>query len=440
MTYERRITLLAIAAVLPAAAAMAALLALLDVPLRVQLSIGGAVLAATVLLLAILRQRVAYPLRTLSNIVAAMRERDYSLRSRGGHEDEDAFAELALELNLLGESLREQRLGDVEATALVRALVGQLDAALFAFDHHGRLQLTNAAGERLLGSSELLGKTVDELGLTPCFAPALPHAVEMRFPAGHGKWSIRRSTFREKGKEHHFLVISDLSRALRDEELFAWQRLVRVLGHELNNSLAPIKSIATSLQRVVELDPLPSDWRDDARRGLNVIASRAEALTRFTQAYARLARLPRPSFAPVDVASIVRRVAALGYQLPVAVEQGPHAVVMADADQLEQALINLIQNGVDASLETGGSVTVTWSVRDGAVELLVADEGPGLSGSLNLFVPFFTTKPGGTGIGLVLSRQIAEAHNGNLLLQNRSEGGCEARLRLPALRQAGESR
>ncbi|HEX7150865.1 MAG TPA: ATP-binding protein [Thermoanaerobaculia bacterium] len=440
MTYTSRLTLYAIAAALPATLVMFVLLALLDVPLHVRFGIGGAVVLMTVLVLFFFRQRLAYPLRTLSNIVAGMRERDYSLRARGGRDD-DAHGELATEINRLSEQLREQRLDDVEAAALLRTLVAQLDSALFAFDHRGRLQLTNAAGERLLASSDLLGKTIDELGLSPCFAPALPSAVEMRFPGGDGKWSIRRSTFREKGKERHFLVISDLSRALRDEELFAWQRLVRVLGHELNNSLAPIKSIASSLQRVVALDPLPHDWRDDAKRGLGVIATRAEALTRFTQAYARLARLPRPSFAPVEISALVRRVASLRYQLPVHVEHTTDVTIMGDADQLEQALINLIQNGVDASLDTNGRVAVTWTTaHDGAVEIVVLDEGAGLSGSLNLFVPFFTTKPGGTGIGLVLSRQIAEAHNGNLVLQNRTEGGCEARLRLPALRQVGELR
>jgi signal transduction histidine kinase len=228
------------------------------------------------------------------------------------------------------------------------------------------------------------------------------------------------------------LVISDLSRALREEERQAWQRLVRVIGHELNNSLAPIKSIAGSLESLVSREPPPADWKEDMQRGLSVISSRAAALGRFMDAYARLARLPQPKLKSLPLGPLVNRVAGLETRLPVIVVEGPDIVVRADGDQLEQLLINLVRNAVDASLETGGRVMVRWGRSAGQVEILVEDEGHGLSNTSNLFVPFFTTKPGGSGIGLVLSRQIAEAHGGSLTLENRKTGpGCEARLRLP---------
>jgi signal transduction histidine kinase len=244
---------------------------------------------------------------------------------------------------------------------------------------------------------------------------------------------VRRTRIREKGLPLELLVVSDLTQALSEQELQAWQRLVRVLGHELNNSLTPIKSISGSLESILSRDPLPDDWRDDMLRGLNVITSRSESLSRFIGAYARLAKLPRPQLQPLAVAECVRRAASFETRVPVHVEAGPPVTIQGDPDQLEQALINLLRNAADASLATGGEVGAGWR-RDGAmVEIWVTDNGPGLSGTANLFVPFFTTKPGGSGIGLVLSRQIAEAHGGALALENRAGApGCIARLRLPA--------
>ena len=231
-------------------------------------------------------------------------------------------------------------------------------------------------------------------------------------------------------------MLSDLSQPLREEERQAWQRLIRVIGHEMNNSLAPIKSIAGSLSTIVERDPPPADWRDDVQRGLNVIASRSESLSRFMSAYARLAKLPPPKLVPLDVSVFVDRVVTLEKAHHIQVSPGPRLTIQGDGDQLEQLLINLIRNAVDAVRETGGGVRVGWQRVPGSspptMELWVEDDGPGLSNTGNLFVPFFTTKPGGSGIGLVLSRQIAEAHGGSLLLENRDDRtGCRASLRIP---------
>lgn len=382
------------------------------------------------------RNHVTIPLQTLSNVLSALREGDYSLRARSSRK-EDSLYELVAEANALGETLRSQRLGALEASALLRKVMQEIDVGVFTFDGEGRLRLINRAGERVLGqpAERALGASAGELGLEDCLEAPSPSILSMTFPgsaSGATRWGVHRSTFREGGLRHTLLVLSDVSRALRDEELKAWQRLVRVIGHELNNSLAPIKSVAASLESLLAREPQPADWRDDMREGLRIIAGRSEALARFMESYARLARLPKPRLAPLDVGAWVRRVVSLETRMKVTLEPGPDTVVEADGDQLDQLLINLLRNGVDAALETAGGVAVGWSRNRAHLDVWIRDDGPGISNTANLFVPFFTTKQGGSGIGLVLSRQIAEAHGGMLTLANRTDRtGCEARLRIP---------
>ncbi|MBK5296692.1 MAG: PAS domain-containing protein, partial [Vicinamibacteria bacterium] len=364
-----------------------------------------------------LRDRVVYPLQTLSNLLAALREQDFSIRARGQRRN-DPLGEVLLEMNALADTLREQRLGALEATSLLRAVMEEIPVAVFAFDPDRRLRVVNRAGERLLARpiERLLGRTADELGLAQCLSMSGPTSASLTFPGGTGRWEVRSGHFRQGGIPLELLVMTDVSRSLRDEERQAWQRLIRVIGHEINNSLAPIKSIANSLERLVVRDPKPADWEADMRDGLQVIGGRADSLGRFTAAYAQLARLPAPAIEAVPLPALVARVAGLERRLPVRVDSGPQVTVNADAAQLEQLLINLVRNAADAALVTGGAVQVGWGLADGRVRVWVDDQGPGVSNPANLFVPFFTTKPGGSGIGLVLCRQIAEAHGGTVTL------------------------
>ncbi len=435
LNHDRRVLLMALAAGLPGVVVSMAMLVAGDFAPKVQWTLGTLVIGAWLGFSFALRQRVVFPLQTLSNLLAGLREGDASVRARLAAPD-DALGMVMMEANTLAGTLRDQRLGALEATALLRKVMEEIDVVVFTFDGSRRLRLVNRAGERLLArpAERLLNSTAEELGLEACFDQEGPRVSDMAFPGGVGRWEVRRSSFRQGGLPHQLLVLTDVSRPLRDEERQAWQRLMRVLGHEINNSLAPIKSIAGSLAGLIARPEPPPDWRDDASRGLEVIASRAEALSRFTAAYARLARLPRPRLSPLDVAALVKRVAGLETRLPVAVQAGPLMVVQGDSDQLEQLLINLVRNAVDAALETAGGVEAGWTAAPGHVEIWVQDEGHGLAQTGNLFVPFYTTKPGGSGIGLVLSRQIAEGHGGTLTLENRKDRvGCRATLRLPRL-------
>ncbi|MEJ2679686.1 MAG: ATP-binding protein, partial [Gemmatimonadota bacterium] len=342
MRHEQRVLALAIFVGLPGSVVALVLLWMGGFSPRWQWTLTLLIVGGWLGSAAVLREWVVRPLQTLSNLLGALREGDFSIRARDARVD-DALGLAMLEVNSLATTLREQRLGAVEASTLLR-------------------------------------KVMEE------------------------------TTFRQEGMRHHLVVLSDLSRALREEERQAWKRLIRVLGHEINNSLAPIMSLAGSLQQLLARAPRAPDSDEDLRQGLGIISARAEALSRFMTSYARLARLPPPDMEPVDVGAWVHRIAELETRMPVAVHDGPDLVVQADGDQLDQLLINLVANAVDAALETGGGVEVSWHASNGALEVLVEDEGPGVDSPANLFVPFYTTKPNGTGIGLALSRQIAEAH------------------------------
>jgi two-component system nitrogen regulation sensor histidine kinase NtrY len=431
--YETRILAGALLTTTPALIALAVAL-WFGVEDRERAAIIWVVVAAvTVVLVFAVRRNAVYPLHTLANLLEALREGDYSLRGSRAQRG-DAIGEVVLEINALSQTLREQRLSFEERSALLAKVVATLDIAVIAFDAQTRVKLVNPAAEHLLSASsnQLIGKSAADLDLSDCLAIADVRMIERSFPGGSGRWEVRRARFREEGLPHDLLVITDLSRTLREEERLAWQRLLRVLGHELNNSLAPIRSMAGTLAKLTDIEPLPDDWREDVHGGLQVIGDRAEALARFMSRYTQLARLPPPHPREFEFGALARRAARLEQRIVIDVGESPDVRLDADLEQIEQALINLIQNATDAALAGGGHVALQWRVSGNSLQVDVIDDGHGLPPTENLFVPFFTTKPGGSGIGLVLARQIVEAHSGTLTLENRRDAtGCVARVVLP---------
>jgi nitrogen fixation/metabolism regulation signal transduction histidine kinase len=394
--------------------------------------LASCLLLYLLLLAASLIESMVRPLQTLSNVVASLREGDYSFRARGAGA-QDAFGELAGEINALADLLQRQRVRSLEATALLARILEVMHAPLFAFDRENHLQLVNHAGVQLLGRphARCFGHSARELGLQELLG-AKDQTIHS-FDGKPTRWLMRRTTFRQDGLPHTLLLLADVSRPLQDEEQAAWKRLIRVLGHELSNSLAPIKSIAGSLlARVDQVEGDESTARD-FRRGLGVVESRADSLHRFVQSYRLLAQLPPPHFKAVQLGPLLERVVLLEQRLAVQLDPGPAAAIDADPDQLEQMFINLLRNSVDASLANGtDAVRVTWRLAESTAIVTIEDRGTGIANTENLFVPFYTTKPSGSGVGLALAQQIARAHGGEIRLLNREEGdGARATVRLP---------
>jgi len=395
-------------------------------------------------------EQLIRPLQTLANVVSALREDDFSFRARGARRG-DSLGDLALEINALAGTLQSQRSAARDALTLVERVMTAMQSPVLAFDNAGHLRLLNPAAESAfhLQRRFALGHSAAELNLTSLlhardealYTNAISTLYTSPDTAAAARWSVRRTTFRLHGVPHTLLVLSDVAAALREEERLAWQRLIRVLSHEINNSLTPIKSLAGSLRTRLPQHSIDDDFTlpTELHRGLTVIEERADSLNRFLQSYQQLTRLPTPKVQKLSLGTLLDHVIQLETRVPIELQPGPSVHLLADPDQLQQLLINLLRNAADAALSTEETspiaplVVVSWTATPSQVTLHIRDNGPGLINPANLFVPFYTTKPEGSGIGLVLAQQIATAHKGSITLANNPDApGCTAEFRLPA--------
>lgn len=434
LSFQRRVVLLALGGGLPALVVAAALLPRLDLPGSLRTLLLVVLVAAWVGCAVAVYRSTVEPLGSIANLLEALRAGDFSLRGRQARKG-DAMGDVVLEANRLGATLRAQRFEAIEATALLNKVLAEIDVAVLAFGEDDVIRLANRAAGELLGrrAEVLVGLTAREAGVETLLDGPLVSTLAHAFPARSGRWQVMRESFRDAGRPFRLLVVTDLSQALRDEERRAWRRLIRVIWHELNNSLAPIKSVIETTRDALAGGPLDGHDREELAQSLTLMADRAEALRRFLSRYSELARLPEPRLGDCPVRPLLERVAAVHPPGRVRIEAPATLSVRADTDQLEQALINLVRNAVEACGEDAAPIELVARSAGGQVLFEVIDDGPGVANPDNLFVPFFTTKPGGSGIGLLLARQVAEGHGGTLLLENRAgRGGCIARLGLPA--------
>lgn len=462
LSYERRIRVFLYLMGLPALLLVAIELYQQHVEPSIQWIALSFVVVGWILAVSLLLEQITRPLQTLANVVAALREDDYSFRARGGRRN-DAVGDLALEINALAGMLQVQRVGAMEAMALVERVMKSMQSPVLAFDPEGRLKLLNAAAERAFhlredatkGRTAMLPNDTSKVDLERLLRAEDNDLLTLSHAENSARWVVKRTSFRLRGAPHALFVLSDVSEALREEERLAWERLIRVLGHEINNSLTPIKSIAGSLRSRLAAKSDSSEDAEDLVRGLEVIEDRAESLNRFLQAYRELIGLPAPKPAQISLASLIRRVAQLETRIHVKVTGVGDTMIDVDPDQLAQALINLVRNATEAALSPDAGyaleaigeefrlpqVEICWEITEQEISIFILDNGPGLANASNLFVPFYTTKPNGTGIGLVLAQQIAQAHSGLVLLANRTDCcGCRASLRLPIASRLGQGK
>ena len=384
-------------------------------------------------------QQVIFQLRTSTNLVEAMTSGDYGLRANNKGVD-GALSDFNQLLNKLAQRLAEQSLITREKQILLTKITDQIDVAVVAVDQERNLTLMNPAAERLFKKrfDELEGWPIKTLGLQNVMTEALNKVTEFEINKDKRKVYVRTDTYFELGEKHHIIFITDIQHLLRDEERLAWQRLLRVLSHEINNSLAPIASISETLTQSFksedESKPLSQDSRENLFEGLSVITERAHSLNHFIQDYQKLTRLPLPNKSEFSLRPFMQSICQLFEKSEFNVPD-QDMKVFGDPEQLQQVFVNLFKNAQEANLannQTSSSIKLEWYARSDNVVIEVCDQGTGINNEDNLFVPFYTTKKQGSGIGLTLSRQIALNHGGDLNLMNKLQGpGAQAIFTLP---------
>lgn len=404
-----------------------------DVSLLMKISISAFCGVWLLAVAASVRENFVHHLRTMSNLIEAIRTEDYSMRSSRVR-DPGELAELYQQIDSLTTQLKDVRQEEYELSNLLERIVNQINVAIVACDSDGKIRLANRLANQLLDTSseQLVGQALAQTSLAAVLSEQGSRLIDYDFPGASGRWQINEQQYRHLGKPGKIIFITDLKQVLSEEEVNAWQRLIRVIAHEVNNSLTPISSICQTLNSYLSKLPVERNT-DDLKQGLEVIEERAKGLRDFISVYARIAKLPDPqkmNFSATDLLEKVRRVFS-GEAIEI-VDAGTGITLFGDPVHIEQALINLVKNAVEASSQSKTAVEISCTKQGGYIEFAIVDSGTGISNPANLFVPFYTTKDKGAGIGLTLARQIAAKHGGQVLLENRTNtAGAVAKLQIP---------
>lgn len=382
---------------------------------------------------ALIHQKSSFQFRSLSNLLEAMLKGDYALRLRSDKPD-GALDELVISINRLAEHLSQQRLVSVENQLLLNTVIEHIDVAILSVDENSQTHLLNPAAKKLLKANNGDERKIvaEQIEALKEMAIGRSQVRELSFAQHKGRFRIHCDEFRSSGLQHRLILITDIAHLLREEEDKAWQNLVRVLSHEINNSLTPIASISQTLLKMSQTQQGISQGDEDLTQGLKLISERSRDLQEFVNSYKKLNKLPAPNLQVHELTLVADKVANLFDDMNfIIIGQDPVALQI-DAIQIEQVLINLVKNGIEASVDNQQPVTMNWIQSEEQCKILITDCGTGVRNPKNLFVPLYTTKPQGSGIGLALSRQIIESHNGQLTLVNRNnQQGCVAQVVLP---------
>jgi nitrogen fixation/metabolism regulation signal transduction histidine kinase len=376
-------------------------------------------------------------LRSIDNLLEALETEDYSLRATDQY-GTDELGSVYARVNKLAESMQYKRVAESELHFLLEKVIEQIDVAIVVFDSQLAISMLNPRCCELLAKSpaELVGTPLAESEFTRL--PWKDTLVDYEFPGASGKWKITWQEYREQGRPGRILYISDLQTVLAEQELKTWKNLIRVIAHEVNNSLAPISSISQSLISLIEPANMPAEWRAKVVSVLEVIGQRSESLKTFISQYAQIARLPEPNMTEVSLQSLFKKATSMfeGQQFEIK-GLADSTPAYGDALQLEQLLINILKNAVESQQGKAGTIEIEVGSTSKFLILTIRDEGMGISNPENLFTPFYTTKDGGSGVGLTLCRQILAMHGGDISLRNRADTqGAEATIRLPLVAAA----
>ncbi|CAM3699627.1 Sensor protein FixL [Vibrio aerogenes CECT 7868] len=377
------------------------------------------------------RHQLDYHLTTILNLVESLNQQEFSLRGKLSGQN-DTMDTLLAQINQLSETMQHQSLALNQHQYLINTILRNVDVAVLAVNASQQIAFANdgAAALYQMTPDQLQHQSAAALNLLPLINGQNRQVTEWHFPAGQHRYQIIYDHYFELGQQHTLLFITDVSDMLRGETHKAWKNLLRVLSHEINNTLTPVASLSQTLRQL-----LP-ETKDDALRevdhGLAMIEERAGNLKQFINSYRQLTQLPEPKLTQTRIDSLIRSVLPLFTDRPITLLTETPIEIQVDPAQLQQLLINTLKNADEAMADKQQPIEINWQQQPGSTTLIITDRGTGITNPDNLFVPFYSTKSGGSGIGLMLCRQIAQNHGGDYTLRDRRDSpGCMATLTLP---------